>query len=391
LGEKFIERRNQYMTKIETQFLCFTLQSPLIAASGPMSRDYTSIKRLETAGIGAVITKTILLIPSINPQPCLYRGNGYFLNTERCSTISLKQWLSEELPKLRQLDIPIIASIGMTPADVEKLARPVVKAGADMLELSIFTSYDDPTPMIEAVRRVKKSVDVPVSVKLSHNVYDIVKFAKALREAGADAISAIDAVKAGLHLDLRTGHPGLLEQGFGRISGKAIKPLALYDIAQLAHYVKLPIIGTGGIMSGIDALEMISCGAAAVGICTAIIVKGPMIVSRINEQIIQFMQNHGISSLKEVQGQTLSQIDFPKLIEERREYEKRPVKSLNRVAFIDQKVCTKCQICHRICFYGAVEKDKERFLIRSSICKGCGLCISMCPVEAISYQEKEGV
>ena len=378
------------MTKIETQFLDFTLRSPLIAASGPMSRDYTSIKRLKNAGIGAVITKTILLIPSINPQPCLYRGNGYFLNTERCSTISLKQWLSEELPRLKQLDIPIIASIGMTPADVEKLARPVVKAGADMLELAIFTSYDDPSPMIEAVRRVKKAVDVPVSVKLSHNVYDIMEFGEAAREAGADAISAIDAVKAGLNLDLRTGHPGLLEQGFGRISGEAIKPLALYDVVQLAHYVKLPIIGTGGIMSGIDALEMISCGAAAVGICTVTIVKGPAVVSRINEQMIQFMQDHGISSLEELRGRVLAQIDFSKSIEERQEYEKRPVKSINKVAFIDQRACTKCQICHRICFYGAVEKDKERFLICPSICKGCGLCISVCPVEAISYHEKGG-
>jgi len=381
------------MTKIETQFLCFTLRSPLIAASGPMSRDYTSIKRLEAAGIGAVITKTILLKPSVDPQPCLYCGDNYFLNTERCSTISLKQWLSEELPKLRQLDIPIIASIGMTPADVEKLARPIVKAGADMLELSIFTSYDDPTPMIEAVRRVKKAVGVPVSVKLSHNVYDIVEFGEAVREAGADAISAIDAVKAGLYLNLRTGRPGLLEQGFGRISGKAIKPLALYHVAQVAHYVKLPIIGTGGIASGIDALEMISCGATAVGICTEIIVKGPEIISKINKQIVHFMQNQGFSSLKEVHGQTLSQIDFPKSIEERQEYEKQSVKLINRVALINQKVCTKCQLCIRICPYRAVEEHEGNFLIRSSICEGCGLCISMCPVEAISYHEKgcEGV
>jgi len=375
------------MTKIETQFLGFTLRSPLIASSGPMTRDFNSIRRLETAGIGAVITKTILLNPSINPQPCLYRRNGYFLNTERCSTLTFRQWQDEELPRLSQLDIPVIASIGMTPEDVEELAEPVVKAGADMLELSIFTPYDNSTPMIEAIRRVKKTVDVPVSVKLSHNVYDTVEFGKAVREAGADAISAIDAVKAGLHLDLRTGCPGLLEQGFGRISGEAIKPLALYDVVQLAHYVKLPIIGTGGIMSGIDALEMISCGAVAVGICTVTIVKGPAVVSRINEQMIQFMQDHGISSLEELRGRVLAQIDFPKSIEERQEYEKRPVKLINKVAFIDQGVCTRCELCQRICLYGAVEKDKERFLIRSSICEGCGLCISMCPVEAISYHK----
>ena len=378
------------MTKIETQFLGFTLRSPLIASSGPMTRDFNSIKRLETAGIGAVITKTILLNPSINPQPCLYRRNGYFLNTERCSTLPFKQWQDEELPRLSQLDIPVIASIGMTPGDVEKLAKPVVKAGADMLELSIFTSYDDATPIIEAVRRVKKDVDVPVSVKLSNNVYDTVEFGKAIREAGADAISAIDAVKAGLHLNLRTGRPGLLEQGFGRISGEAIKPLALYHVAQLAHYVKLPIIGTGGIMSGIDALEMISCGAAAVGICTAIIVKGAEIISKMNKQILHFMQKQGFSSLEEVRGQTLSHINFPKSIEERREYEKQSVKLINKVAFINQKVCTQCRLCIRICPYGAVEEHKEHFSIRSSICEGCGLCISMCPVEAISYHKKIG-
>ncbi len=378
------------MIDISTQLLGFRLRSPLIAASGPMTSDFAAIERLAQAGIGAAITKTILLDASINPRPCLYRGKGYFLNTERCSTISLQRWLSNELPKLKQLDIPIIASIGMTPAEVEQLAYPIVEAGADMLELSIFTSYDDPSPMVEAIRRVKKAVDVPLSVKLSANVHDIVEFGQAVRDAGADAISAIDALKAGLHVDLETKYPAMLEQGFGRISGEAIKELALYHVAQLAHYVGLPLIGTGGVMSGIDSLEMISCGAMAVGVCTALIVNGPQSVTTINEQMMQFMHEHDLDTLDQLRGKVLTRIDFPLSVEERREYERQQTDASKRVAIIEQDECTRCQTCQRVCLYGAVEKREGRFFIDPSLCEGCGLCVSMCPVGAIHYRGEDG-
>jgi dihydroorotate dehydrogenase (fumarate) len=376
------------MTKIDTQLLGFTLRSPLVAASGPMSCDFAAIERLAMAGIGAIVTKTILLSPSVNPRPCLYRGKGYFLNTERCSTLPLQRWLDNELPRLKQLNIPIIASIGMTPAEVERLAGPVVEAGADMLELSIFTPYDDPTPMEEAIRRVKAVVDVPVSVKLSANVHDIVEFGRAVRDAGANAISAIDALKAGLHVDMETRRPVLLEQGFGRISGEAIKALALYHVAQLAHYVGLPLIGTGGVMSGADALAMIACGATAVGVCTALIVKGPEIITEVNEQMAQFMRQHKIESLTALQGDALSRIDFPASIEERREYEKQRVELPDRVALIDQSLCTRCQTCYRVCPHKAVERRGEAFFVHPSLCQGCGLCVSMCPVGAIRYAQE---
>ena len=379
------------MINISTQLLGFKLRSPLIAASGPMTSDFAAIERLSQAGIGAAITKTILLEPSINPRPCMYRGERYFLNTERCSTISLQQWCNSELPKLKELGIPIIASIGMTPEEAKQLARQVTDAGADMLELSIFTPYDDPSPMAEAVRRVKKVVNVPVSVKLSANVHDIVEFGLAVRDAGADAISAIDALKAGLHVDLETKRPAMLEQGFGRISGEAIKELALYHVAQLAHYVGLPLIGTGGVMSGIDALEMISCGAVAVGVCTALIVNGPHSVTTMNDRIAQFMRQHDLDTLDQLRGEVLTQIDFPSSVEERREYEKQRTDASKMVAFIEQDQCTQCQTCHRVCLYGAVEEREGRFFIRPSICEGCGLCVSMCPAGAIHYEEAGGV
>ncbi len=373
------------------RLLGFRLRSPIVAASGPMSRDFISIKRLADAGIGAAITKTIVLSQSTNPQPCLYRGKGYFLNTERCSTIPVKQWLGVELPRLLELDIPIIASIGMTPDEVVELAPAVMDAGAQMLELSIFTDYDDPQPMVEAVCRVKATVDVPVVVKLSSDVHDIVEFGRAVKSAGADAVSAIDAVKAGMQIDVATGRPVMLEEGFGRISGEAIKTLALYNVAQLTHYVGIPTIGTGGVNSGTDAIEMLSCGAMAVGVCTALIIDGPEKVVQMNEQILEFMDEHGISSLDELRGRTLTKIDFPATTEERLEYEKRQVQLTKRQVLIDQSICTKCGTCQRVCLYNAVDKLDDAFVINPEHCKVCGLCVSMCPVSAIDYQNRKEI
>ncbi len=375
------------MTTIGVNLLGFELRSPLVAASGPMTRDFAAIEQLAAAGIGAAITKTILLSPSTNPQPCLHRGKGYFLNTERCSTLPLKRWLDEELPRLRTLGIPIIASIGMTPDDAAELAPQVVEAGAQMLELSIFTGYDDSRPMVEAVQRVKGKVDVPVIVKLSSNVHDIVEFGRAVKGAGADAVSAIDAVKAGITIDSVTGRPALLQQGFGRISGEAIKALALYNVAQLAYYVGITIIGTGGVTTGVDAIEMLSCGATAVGVCTALIVDGPEKAARMNEEMLEFMNEHGFSSLDEIRGRTIPQIDFPETTEERQEYEKRRVERSGLAAAIDRKACVKCGICRRVCLYGAVEERAGAFVIDPERCKACGLCVSMCPVDAIDYEE----
>jgi len=388
LGERALLERMVDVV-LTTKFLGFALRSPLVAASGPPTRDLDSIGQLVDAGIGAAITKTILLEPSTNPRPCMFRGERLFLNTERCSTLPLSTWIDEQLPGLAKLPIPIIASIGMTPEDVEALAKPVVDAGADMLELSIFTSYDDPSPMLEAIQRVKSTVSVPILVKLSCNVHDPVEFARRLKGAGADAISAIDALKAGLVVDPRTGRPAVLEQGFGRVSGEAIKSIALYHVAQLAHYVDLPIVGTGGVMTATDALEMLYCGAQAVGLCTSLIVEGPAHVRKINDELEKLLLEVGASSVADVRGRTLSFIDFTEDADERREYEKRVWEGTTRTAKISPEVCKRCDRCFQVCPYHAIERPGEAYNIVSDRCQGCGLCVSICPVSAIAFVGEE--
>ena len=376
------------MGQLSTQLLGFSMRSPLIAAPGPMTRSASSVEELANAGIGAVITKTIVQPTSVNPQPCLCREKPYFFNTERCSTVPVEEWLGTELPRMSELGIPIIASIGMTPDDIGQLAKAVVRAGADMLELSVYGPNDDPRPKASAVLRAKESVDVPVIVKLGHRVSDIVEFGEAVKQAGADALSAIDAVKCGLLVNMDKRQPVLMEQGYGRMSGEAIKPLALYDAAQLAHYVRLPVVGTGGIMSGVDALEMICCGATAVGIVTTLLVNGARHITVMHNQMLDYLHAHGVAALDEIRGSVLSQIDHSDIREERREYELRRVSRRGRVAVISQSVCTGCGVCARSCPYRAVYHEDSVYLIEESLCEACGLCVSMCPEDAIELGRK---
>lgn len=372
------------MFDISISFLGMKFRNPLVAAPGPWTKDYETIKHLVDAGIGGVITKTIVAERSQNPSPCLYRGKGYFFNTERCSTIAVEQWVSRELPKLSTLGIPIIASIGMYPEEVSELAPKIVAAGAHMLELSIFTPYDDPIPLVKAIKLVKHKVDVPVLAKLSFNVHDIVEFGVAAKDAGADGLSAIDAIKAGLDVDILTGAPVLHDQGFGRVSGEAIKTFALYSITLLSHYVKLPIVGIGGIMSGEDVVKMVYCGASLTGICTALIVHGPSVIQKILNDLKTLLQKIGASSLEEIRGKTTKMIDFPETLDERLEYEKRAWRGDIKIATIETDKCIKCKLCQNLCVYHAI----HNITVLEDLCQGCGLCKSICPVGAISFRQR---
>jgi len=374
---------------LETEFLGLRLRNPLVAASGPPTKDYEAIRRLCDAGIGAAITKTILVEPSVNPQPCLHRGPGFLFNTERCSTLPLSQWLREELPRLAELPIPVIASIGMTADEVAELALPVMEAGADALELSIFTPHDDPGPMIQALRVVKENVSVPVTVKLSCNLSDVIAFGLALREHGADGFSSIDALKAGLDVDPASGAPVLMEQGYGRISGEAIRVLALYHVAMLNHYVGLPVIGTGGVMSGEDAVKMLFCGAQCVGLCTSLILGGSDAVRVLLAQLADAIRGSAQRSVDALRGRTLSWIQFPVDEVARGEYEHIVWNGVQRAALIRQERCILCGQCFNVCPYGAVENGDSGFSVRPQRCQGCGLCISVCPARAIDWKLAE--
>jgi dihydroorotate dehydrogenase (NAD+) catalytic subunit len=157
-----------------------------------------------------------------------------------------------------------------------------------------------PSAAAAATRAVKAATGIPCVVKLSPNVPSISAVARAVVDAGADALTAINTMP-GMLIDAESGAP-VLANVTGGISGPALKPIALRCVFEAAGAVDVPIIGTGGVISGTDAAEMIMAGAAAVGVGSAIVYRGEAAFSLILEELSKWMEAGNFGSLKEICG-----------------------------------------------------------------------------------------
>ncbi|MBP7032018.1 MAG: DUF561 domain-containing protein, partial [Anaerolineaceae bacterium] len=149
-------------------------------------------------------------------------------------------------------------------------------------------------------RAVRRAVSLPISIKLAPNVPNIGQIARAVAEAGADAITAINTMPAML-IDARAGLP-ILKNRSGGLSGPALKPIALRCVYEIARSVSIPIIGTGGVSTGKDAAEMILAGASLVGVGSAVWQDGPAAFTRIGAELLAFMQETGYDTIGTMRG-----------------------------------------------------------------------------------------
>jgi len=209
------------------------------------------------------------------------------------------------------MGVPIIASIfGSTVEEFATVARTLNAANPDFIEVNISCPNveaemgrpfaTDPEAAAQVTAAVKGATRLPVIVKLSPNVTDIASIARAVEEAGADAISAINTV-SGMVIDVYSGMP-ILANRTGGISGPAIKPIALRCVYEITQAVRIPVIGIGGITSGRDALEMIMAGATAVGIGSAIYYRGVEAFGEILKEMQGLMRELGYHKIEEVRG-----------------------------------------------------------------------------------------
>ena len=157
----------------------------------------------------------------------------------------------------------------------------------------------DPELAAKVVKAVKKVITKPLIVKLSPNVTDIVAIAKAVEKAGADGISLINTIPA-MRINLKTREP-ILRNKFGGYSGDAIFPIAVRMVYQVAHVVKIPVVGMGGISTAEDVIEMMLAGATAVEVGSANIVD-PLACKRIINDLPKVMKKYNIKSLKDIIG-----------------------------------------------------------------------------------------
>src|SRR6056297_3036456 len=286
------------------------------------------------------------------------RVKSGFLNTELWSALPPEKWFNEEYPKIRRLGLPVIAGIGYTKDQIRELAKKVEKY-ADALELSTHYLGDDTTPMEESIKAAKDEVDIPVFVKLSPQI-DIPEFAQAAEKAGADGIVLINSFGPTLDIDPKTGKSLMgSDNGYGWLSGPAIFPLALRAVYQAANSVDIPIIGVGGIDSGIKAAKMFMAGASAVQVCTEAIINGPDVYEKINNELNNFLDQNNYQSIMDIQGLTA------KVVQDKANYD-------TVVPTVVKENCTTCGLCITSCVYDAISyhESKDYIVIDPKKCKG---------------------
>lgn len=288
-----------------------TMKNPVTTAAGTFGHGTEYSRFLDLNKLGALTVKTITLEPrSGNRPPRVAETPAGMLNAVGLQNPGAAYFISELLPDLSKLDTPLIVSIaGATCEDYAHLASLLDSAsGIAALEVNIscpnvraggMAFGSTPTAAAEVTRAVKAGTTRPVIVKLSPNVTSITDVAAAVAEAGADALSLINTV-LGMAVDTRRRRP-VLGNVFGGLSGPAIKPIALRAVWQVYEAVDLPIIGMGGIMSGIDAVEFLLSGATAVAVGTANIVN-PKAVLHVLRGIEDYMAREHVTDIRELIG-----------------------------------------------------------------------------------------
>jgi dihydroorotate dehydrogenase (NAD+) catalytic subunit len=283
----------------------------VIAASGTFGYGTEHAQVIDIQRLGAIICKGTTLNPRPgNPQPRLAETACGLLNSIGLDNIGVKAVIEDKAPIWAQWHVPVLVNIaGESIEEYAELARmlegvagisgievniscPNVKAGG--MEFGV--SAEAAAAVTAAVRRGNS---LPIIVKLSPNVTDLVEIARAVVNAGADALSLINTPK-GMAIDISKRRP-ILGGISGGLSGPAIKPIAIYKVYQVAQEVAVPIIGCGGIASADDALEFIMAGASAVQVGTAILVN-PRAPLDILNGLERFMEREGIGGLDQLIG-----------------------------------------------------------------------------------------
>jgi len=292
------------------------LPNPTVLASGILGLSHEVLARVAKAGAGGVTTKSCSLKPRPGyPNPTTLDWGPGLINAVGLSNPGVEVMVEEiraAKKKLSPLGVPVIASVfAETIYDFGTIARFISEAEPDLIEVNIscpniddryrLMFAADPYVASQVTRRVKQNTSVPVLVKLSPNVTDVVKIAQAVVEAGADGITAINSLGPGLILDIETGRPAL-SHGTGGVSGPAIRPIAVRCVRDLCRAVNVPVVAVGGVTTGRDVVEMILVGATAVGIGSAVHYRGMEVFREVCREVRGYMQRHGHRGLEEFRG-----------------------------------------------------------------------------------------
>jgi dihydroorotate dehydrogenase (NAD+) catalytic subunit len=296
---------------LNINFAGLKLKNPTVLASGILGYSAESLMNIVEGGAGAVITKSIGLKPRAGyANPTVVQTKCGLLNAMGLPNPGIDAYVQEIRHAKTILPVPLIVSVyGYSPEEYAATAKKAAEAGADAIELNVSCPHvketgseigQNPAVLAEVVKKVKAAVHKPLIVKLSPNVTDIVATAEAAVKAGADALTAINTVKA-MAIDAETALP-ILSNKRGGLSGPAIKPIALRCVYDICERVKVPVMGCGGITNWRDAVEFYLAGASAVQVGTAIALNGSGVFQTINRGVEAYLKKKKFRSVTEIVG-----------------------------------------------------------------------------------------
>jgi dihydropyrimidine dehydrogenase (NAD+) subunit PreA len=394
------------MADLRCEIAGVTSPNPFWLASAPPTDKEYNVVRAFKAGWGGVVWKTLGEDPPIVNVSSRYGAMSYngtrmagFNNIELITDRPLEVNLREIKQVKRDWpDRAMIVSL-MVPCEEENwraiLAR-VEDTGADAVELNfgcphgmsergMGSAVGQVPEYIEMVTRwCKAHTRMPVFVKLTPNVTNILAPARAAKQGGADAVSLINTINSIMSVDLDVMAPTPTVGGkgtHGGYCGPAVKPVAMHMVAEIARDADcagLPISGIGGISDWRDAAEFISLGAGSVQVCTAAMHKGFKIVEDMIDGLGYWMDAKGYRSLDDFRAAAIPNVTDWQYLD----------MNYETVARIDQDLCIKCGLCHVACedtSHQAIAARKDngqrRYEVIDEECVGCNLCMHVCPVE----------
>ena len=372
------------------------LSSPLILGSGTLVEKYEEVAPFLQAGTGAVIPRTTrkVMERTKHPSPHLYqegrRGQELMLNAEWTGA-AIDYW-RPYLERLAQTGRVIMSVSGRDIPGCTEVCKELDRFSFPLLEINVSCAHSNSvhgyiTRNGQHIQTLIKSlkdagVTTPIAIKLGHSDL-IVELSNIAKEAGADAIVAINSL--GPVLDFEIGPGGVPERilgiagSKGGLTGSPLFHIALTDVAEIQKQVKIPVIACGGVSTAEQVLKMVMVGATAVEIYTAAHVKGiyaPAVFTQLNQKLIELLNDKGIPSLDTVRGSALS------LLEE-------PTNLTPLVPELTEANCTGCDKCIPICLPQAIStipspnKAGHVIEINSDVCVGCGHCVPTCPTNAL--------
>lgn len=368
------------MADIKTEICGMKFQNPVFTAAGPMAADYKMLLKARDGGAGGLVVKTISVSPAKVPIPNISNFTpGNLLNAELWSEIDYKKFIYEELTKVRNLNLPVIASVGYSPEDLAILGKELKGKGlVDAVEFSIHYVDKNADNLRRTAAALKDNIDVPVFAKFSPAISDLPLAVKMLDDI-VDGYIAINSVGPGLDFNIKTLKPYLgSSDGRGWLSGRAILPIGLHFVASIYSLSKKPVIGVGGVRSAEDIVKYLMAGASAVQVCTLPILKGQDVYGRLAKDLNKWMDENSYPDINSLRG------IFHKQKEEKKHilYE-----GVQVFPTVDYKLCDKCGACVKICVHEALAIN-EVLELNKNLCVRCGICTQVCPKDALQMKEE---